>query len=118
MAAKGAKPMPVNGVVYSTNDLMPAYNQTSAPATTTASTAVPASIAGLLYFLVNTFARSNCFSLASCVAISAAWRWKYTSPSCRVCCARACGLRVVVSTLLREMGCHHQDDRVVSLEGG
>ena len=37
MAAKGAKPMPVNGVVYSTDDLVPAYNQTSATATTTKS---------------------------------------------------------------------------------
>jgi dolichyl-phosphate-mannose-protein mannosyltransferase len=35
MAAKGAKPMPVNGVVYSTNDLVPAYNQVNAAANTT-----------------------------------------------------------------------------------
>ena len=38
MAAKGAKPMSVNGVVYSTNDLVPAYNSTSATTTTSKST--------------------------------------------------------------------------------
>jgi dolichyl-phosphate-mannose-protein mannosyltransferase len=39
MAAKGANPMPVNGVVYNTDDLVPAYNQASAAAPATATTA-------------------------------------------------------------------------------
>ena len=38
MAAKGAKPMPVNGVVYNTADLVPAYNQVGTSAASTKST--------------------------------------------------------------------------------